>query len=70
VSGAEHPDTLTVRGNLAAWTGRAGDAAGAGDQLAELLPVRERVLGAEHPDTVATRASVARWTETAEGELS
>ena len=28
----EHPDTLTARGDLARWTGEAGDAAGARDQ--------------------------------------
>jgi hypothetical protein len=66
VSGAEHPDTLTTRGNLARWTGEAGDAAGARDQFAALLPIRERVLGPEHPDTLATRASLARWTRQAE----
>ena len=27
VSGAEHPETLTTRANLAYWTGQAGDAA-------------------------------------------
>jgi hypothetical protein len=49
VSGPEHPDTLTDRGNLAGWTGEAGDAAGARDQYAAQLPVRERVSGPEHP---------------------
>ena len=44
-SGAEHPHTLTTRANLAALTGEAGDAAGARDQFAALLPIRERVLG-------------------------
>ena len=47
---------------LAGWTGEAGDAAGARDQFAALLPVRERVLGAEHPDTLATRSNLAYWT--------
>ena len=40
VLGAEHPDTLTARANLARWTGEAGDAAGARDQYAALLPIR------------------------------
>ena len=62
VLGAEHPDTLTARASLARWTGEAGDAAGARDQFAALLPIRERVLGPEHPDTVTTRASLAYWT--------
>ena len=60
--GPEHPDTLTTRYNLARWTGEAGDAAGARDQFAALLPIRERVLGPEHPDTLATRHDLARWT--------
>ncbi len=37
----------------------AGDAAGARDQYAALLPISERVLGAEHPDTLATRNNLA-----------
>ena len=48
--------------NLARWTGEAGDAAGARDQFAALLPVRERVLGPEHPDTLTARHELARWT--------
>jgi len=67
VLGAEHPDTLTARGNLALWTGMAGEAAGARDQFAALLPVRVRVSGAEHPDTVPIRANLAFWTRKAEG---
>ncbi len=66
VLGAEHPDTLTTRANLAYWTGQAGDAAAARDQFAALLPLRERILGAEHPDTLTTRANLARWTRQAE----
>ena len=42
--------------------GQAGDAAGARDRLATLLPIRERLSGAEHPDTLATRSSLAYWT--------
>ena len=43
-----------------------GDAAGARDQFAELLPIRERVLGPEHPDTLTTRRNLASWTGQAE----
>jgi Tetratricopeptide repeat len=57
--GAEHPDTLTARAHLARWTGEAGDPAGARDQLAALLPIRERALGPEHPSTLATRSYLA-----------
>ena len=60
--GPEHPDTLTVRAGLARWTGEAGDAAGARDQFAALLPICERVLGPEHPDTLTVRVGLARWT--------
>ena len=38
------------------------DLAGARDQYAVLLPIRERVLGPEHPDTLATRGNLAYWT--------
>ena len=68
VLGPEHPDTLTARANLAAWTGQAGDAAGARDQYAALLPVRERVLGPEHPDTLTARGNLAHWTGKADGD--
>lgn len=61
VSGAEHPDTLTVRTNLARFTGLAGDAAAAWDLLATLLPLIERVLGAEHPSTQTARAGGEPW---------
>ena len=60
--GPEHPDTLGARHELAAWTGVAGDAAGARDQLAALLPIEERVHGSEHPLTLATRLVLAAWT--------
>jgi Tetratricopeptide repeat len=63
--GPEYRDTLAARQQLAYWTGEAGDAAGARDQLAALLPISERVLGAEHPDTLTTRHELARWTEIA-----
>jgi Tetratricopeptide repeat len=53
--GPDHRETLAARVQLANWTGQAGDAAGARDQYAALLPIRERVSGAEHPDTLAAR---------------
>jgi hypothetical protein len=60
--GPGHPSTLTTRGNLAVWTGRAGDAAEARDQYAALLPLTEKALGPEDPYTLTTRAGLARWT--------
>jgi len=53
---------LRARVSLAGVTGEAGDAAGARDQLAALLPVHVRVLGAEHPHTLFVRGALAVWT--------
>ncbi len=60
--GPEHPDTLANRRNLAYWTGEAGDAPGARDHLAALLPSCERVLGTEHRLTLTVRQELARCT--------
>ncbi len=60
--GPEHPSTLTARHEFAYWTGEAGDAAGARDQFAALVPVLEWVLGREHRDTLSARHQLARWT--------
>jgi hypothetical protein len=30
--------------------------------LAELLPIRDRVLGTDHPNTLNTRHNLAHWT--------
>jgi hypothetical protein len=60
--GPEHPGTLDARADLAFWTGEAGDAAGARDQCAALLPIYERVLGPDHPQTLTTRGNLASWT--------
>ncbi|MGW1895134.1 tetratricopeptide repeat protein [Streptomyces sp. NPDC002004] len=59
--GADHPDTLTARHNLARWRGEAGDATGAAAAFAELLADRVRVLGPDHPSTLTTRHNLARW---------
>jgi tetratricopeptide (TPR) repeat protein len=60
--GPEHPDTLAALFKLANYTAYAGDAAGARDQFAALLPVRERVSGPEDPDTLSDRGDFASWT--------
>ena len=62
MSGPEHPETLAVWKELAYWTGEAGDAAAARDELAALVPVCERVLGPEHPDTLTCRHHLANFT--------
>ena len=62
LQGDDHPDTLTTRSNIAAWTGECGDAAEALRLFQELLPDRVRVLGPDHPDTLTTRSNIASWT--------
>jgi tetratricopeptide (TPR) repeat protein len=57
--GAEHPDTLATRHNLAFCRGRAGDVAGAAAEFEALMAVQQRVLGAEHPDALRTRHNLA-----------
>ncbi len=53
--GADHPDTLITRSNLAFWRGHSGDVAGAVAGFEALLQAQVRVLGADHPDTLSTR---------------
>ena len=62
VQGADHPDTLTTRDNIAFWTGQCGHPAEALRLFQELLPDQERVLGRDHPDTLTTRNNIAAWT--------
>src|SRR5262249_61875069 len=58
-----NPARLPARAHVAPVTGGAGDAAGAGDQFAALLPVYEQVLGPDHKATLAiVRADLARFT--------
>ena len=59
--------TLIARGNLARFTGEAGDPAAARDQYTALLPTIEEVLGSTHPATLTTRANLAQWTALASG---
>ncbi len=60
--GVEHRDTLIARHELAHWTGRVKDAAGARDQFAALLPVVERVFGPEDAYTLIARGNFASST--------
>ena len=46
--GPDHPETLTARASLARWTGEAGDAATARNQLAALIPVITQTLRHGH----------------------
>ena len=50
------------RGDLANWTGQAGDAAGARDQYAALLPVRAGTWPRSTRRTLAVRSNLAYWT--------
>ena len=59
--GPEHPYTLDARAHVATWTGSAGDAVGARDQFAALLPISERILGPESRRTLVTRVNLAYW---------
>ncbi|MFF0097202.1 hypothetical protein ACFYSF_45905 [Streptomyces canus] len=63
VLGPDHPDTRSTRHSL----GRAGtgDAQGAADTLAELVPHFLRVLGPDHPDALRIVNALARWQERA-----
>jgi hypothetical protein len=55
----DHPDTLTIRGNLAGWRGAAGDWVGAATAFEDLLTDQLRIFGPDHPDTLTTRNNLA-----------
>ncbi|MDQ1248844.1 MAG: hypothetical protein QG597_3218, partial [Actinomycetota bacterium] len=57
--GADHPDTLTTRHNIAYLTRVAGDRGEALRLYTELLPDQMRVLGADHPATRRTMNRIA-----------
>lgn len=61
VHGPDHEDTLSDRGSLAYWIGRAGDPAGAAETLAELVADRTRVNGPDSPYTLHARGELADW---------
>ena len=57
--GESHPDTLSVRNNLAGAYRDAGQLGDAVPLFERVLADRERVLGASHSDTLASRNNVA-----------
>jgi hypothetical protein len=61
IQGPRHPNTLTTRADIAAWTGGTGDPAGALSLCQELLHDQKQALGPRHPDTLATRGNTAYW---------
>ncbi|MFC4066196.1 tetratricopeptide repeat protein [Actinoplanes subglobosus] len=61
VLGPDHPDTLTIRHNLAWFRGEAGDPDGAADAFEQLLTDHLRTLGPDHPHTLTSRNNIAWW---------
>ena len=59
VLGADHPDTLVTRNNLAYAYREAGRTAEAITLNEQNLADQERVLGADHPDTLTSRNNLA-----------
>ena len=59
VLGADHPDTLTTRNNLALTYREAGRTAQAIRMHERTLADRERVLGPDHPHTLQSRNNLA-----------
>ena len=59
--GPDHPDTLSLRSDLAHWRGEAGDAAGAAAAYEELLTVLLRLQDPNDPGTLLIRSNVAHW---------
>ena len=59
VLGADHPETLSSRNNLAYAYQDGGPLAEAIPLFEQTLADRERVLGADHPDTLASRNNLA-----------
>ena len=57
--GADHPDTLISRNNLAAANVNAGDLGRAIPLLEQTLADSVRVLGADHPQTKIVRGNLA-----------
>jgi hypothetical protein len=53
---------LEMKGDLAWWTGLAGDATKARRLAQEVVDDSERILGAEHRKSVLNRLNLARWT--------
>ena len=63
IFGPDHPEALATRNDIAYWTGRYGDAAGALRLSRELLSDYERVLGPDASDTLTIRNNIAHWAQ-------
>ena len=62
IQGADHPNTLRARSNIALRTDYCGNSKEALLLLSELLPDQERILGPAHHDTLTTRSNIASCT--------
>lgn len=60
--GPDDPNMLTIRSNIATWTGESGGAREALILFEGLLLDRNRILGCDHPDTLNTRSDISTWT--------
>lgn len=63
IIGADHPDTLVTRSNLAMCLARNGRVAEAIEMNTRLVSDRERILGPNHPATLFTRNELANLKE-------
>jgi hypothetical protein len=63
VLGADHPDTLVSRREVAVGLGWLGRWADALTEYRRVAAARERVLGVDHPDTLAGRNDEAHCLE-------
>ena len=59
MQGADHPNTLTARNDLASAYQTAGRLEEAITLYEQVLAESERVQGADHPNTLATRNNLA-----------
>lgn len=66
--GPDHPQTLTIRHDLADAQAAAGDLVGAAKAFDGLIRDCQRVLGPDHPHTLTARNDVADW-RGASGEI-
>ena len=62
IQGPDHPQTFSIRNNVAYWTGVGGDPRQGLRLFHELLLDEDGALGPRHPSTLKTRANIARLT--------
>ena len=62
IQGPDHPQTFSIRNNVAYWTGVGGDPRQGLRLFHELLLDEDGALGPRHPSTLKTKANIARLT--------